>query len=749
MKKGSKQKKENGSLNSNKTHKIASTATSEHVNYTFIESPIHVIWLLIGPIFLAGLAWLFYYPSLSYRFQFDDVANIQKMFHIRSLTFGESFLKNPRWLPFWINAINYRLGKFNPFYFRLFNVWFHIFTGILLFYVIYLALWQLRNNSFFKQQAYAIAYASAALFLLHPVQTQTVSYVIQGRMEGLAGLFTIALVLCFLLITHFKSLFMRSMLTLLLFALALFASGTKEIAIIAPALVLLTDWFFIAQGNWYDLKNRLWLHGALFIIVFGMYIYFLKPNFFYKIASLQVETRNNIGNVLTERPGEKILPIPFFISQFKVIIHYIFMFLWPFNISVEYDWKLVSHFFAADCIFPLLLLLIILGCIFYILKNNKINPIAFGALWFFIGIAPRSSIIPSSELLADYKTYIASVGILFIIASALIYCIMHIVSSLHMKQPIFHKQVTSYALLTLLMAQCGFFTYSRNKVWRSSEEFWSNIIENAPDKARAYNNLAVALAEQGKITEAIPLYKKAISMDRNYPDPWNNLAVCYSMTNRLPLAIEALKQAININKFSPEAYNNLASFYIQQKNYDLAEKALDMALKLRPHYGKAYFNLGKLYLEKEDAQKALENFKIACTQADLDNESGYSIYGQAALHFKKYEDAIYAYSQLVKVRPDATEYHTRLGHAYALNNQHAQALEHYQVVLKTQNNNASIWFNIGECYLHTAQPQKALEAFEKAKELKMQIPQLNVRIAACLKQLGRTEEAKKYSSSLL
>lgn len=710
------------------------------------EAPQKLSWWywLLPPWILAALTALSYYPSLNYRFQFDDIANIQKLFSIRHSNFNSLFFNGPRWIPFWLNSINYQLGGFAPFYYRLFNVSFHIVTGIFVFYLVSIALSGLKKNSFFKQYSYAIAYTTTALFLLHPVQTQTVSYVIQGRMEGLAGLFVIAMGISFLKFAQANSLFAKVFFGSLLIISGFLSCGTKEIAIVSPFLIMLLDWFFVAEGDWQSFKKRLFIHAGIFIMIYGIYLYFLKPTFFTKLFGLKMEARNNIGNLLTERAGEKILPGHFFISQFKVVLHYIVMFLWPFTISVEYDWKLVTHFFAVDCILPLMVLLMLAAIIAYLLKKNNTNVIGFCALWFVIAVAPRSSIIPSSELLTDYKTYLASFGILLLLASGIVKIFSELTPYLIARISIINHARAQYLLVTLLALPTGFLTYNRNKVWRSSEEFWSNIIENAPGKARAYNNLGVALSEQGRVQEAIPLYKKAIAMDQHYPDPRNNLAVAYSMSNKINLAIETLKMAIKMHPYYPEAYNNLASFHITKKDFDTAEKLLNVAIKLRPHYGKAYFNMGKLQMEKQQYDKALQYFKTACTKADLDNEPGYTVYANTALGLKKYDDAIHALTKLLTFKPGSIDIMTKLASAYLSNANYEQATTLYNQLVQAQPQNAHAWFNLGECYLQTQEPNKALTHFEKAKGLRLPMPILDLRIIACLEQMGRINEAKGH-----
>lgn len=684
---------------------------------------------------LAFLTWLFYYPSLRYAFQFDDIANIYRVFHIRHLTFKEALFSSTRWVAFWVNALNYRLGRFDPLYYRLFNVSFHILGGFLLFWLTYTCL-TYASNSFARTYRLLIASITSALFLLHPVQTQTVSYVIQGRMEGLASIFIIAICLSFIGYTRSENPVLKILYLTSMFLSAIISCGTKEIAIIAPFLVLLIDWFFIAQGNVKSIISRLWIHLSLILFVVGIYIYFLKPSFFLNIFGLKMEARNNIGNLLTEAPGQKILPLHFFISQFKVILHYFAMFIWPFNISVEYDWKLVSHFFAADCFLPFIVLVSLCSYLGYRIYQKPTDIVAYCFAWFFICIAPRSTIIPSSELLADYKTYLASYGILMLFSYYIAQGVVILTHHIRDNKVKHYLPLVQYTCLLLVTLPLGFFTYKRNQVWRSAEEFWTNIIENAPAKARAYNNLGVALSERGALKEAIPLFKKAINMDRHYPDPWNNLAVAYSAEKKTDLAIETLKKAIDIHRYYPEAYNNLASFFITQKKFDEAEKMLNYALQLRPHYGKAFYNLGKIKFEQGNMDEALNCFKTACMEGDLDNEAGYTVYANAAMHCQKYDQAILPLQKLLSLRPHSIDIIAKLGRAYLGSGNFKDALQCLERVAQAHPQDAQTWFNIGECYNQLHNPKLALSAYQKAQDLKFQSPFLALRLAACMDQLG-------------
>lgn len=700
------------------------------------------VYYFIPPVLIGIITTLVYMPSWHYGFQFDDIVNIQKHFKLRHYTFSDLFFTGSRWISYWLNAIHYSIGKFDPFSYRVGNIIIHVINGMLVFLVIFYALSRIKKTTFFQRHAFSLALMTSTLFLLHPVQTQTVSYVIQGELEGLAALFTLATIFLFLQYANAQTRIARVLFACCMYVIAFFACGTKEITIVLPCLLLLVDWWFIAQGSWTQLKERAWLHMTMFGLIFATYLYLLKPKFFYELFGLKMAVKNNIGNVLTHGSAKMITPGHFFISQFKVILHYLWIFIWPFVISVEYDWKLSESFFTIDCIVPLALLIYLGMFVARLFRRDNTHPVCFGALWFALCIAPRSSFMPSAELLADYKTYLASVGWLFIIAAAIIKVFEHSIKKLRYSS-VNHLQMQSVFVLLLAMP-LGYCTMQRNIVWSSGLEFWGNIIQNAPGKARAYNNYGVELAqEQKKFAEAIPYFQKAMEMDHNYSDPCNNLAAVYACTNNHSGAIEVIKKSLKINPHSPEGYNNLASILLDQKEYDQAKEALQRALKYRPHYGRALFNLGRVYTAQGDHVTAWEHYKKCCTQGDLDNEAGFTIYAQTSFALKKFNDAIYAYKKIIELNPNNYPAIFRLGNAYYHSNRLTEALAWYHNAAQKQPNDTSVLFNLGETYARLNKPEQALQYYQRAQHASDEMPHVELRLAQCYRALGDNDKAQE------
>ncbi|MBL4588321.1 tetratricopeptide repeat protein [Candidatus Babeliales bacterium] len=601
----------------------------------FISKYIGWIHLTLVPAFITILTIVFYHPSLVYPFQFDDLANITKKFDIRFFDPYKQIMCNSRWLGEWLNKLNYQVGGFNPWYYRVCNVSIHIITGFLVFMFIYAICKKSEENSLLQKRATWIAQLTMVLFLLHPVQTQTVSYVIQARLEGLATLFVMMIANLFLAAYSVRSMAARGFLLALAILLGFISCGTKEIVIVAPFLIMAVDWFFLSKMEWSLFKQRIWFHVLFTAVIILSLLYYLKPKFFFDVLGLKVTMPNNRGNILTDNAMDMIKPFHYLISEFKVILHYLWVFIWPFGMSVEYDWKLSSSFFAPDSFLPFLFLSSIGGMIGYLLKEKKLPAVSFGLLWFFIAIAPRSTLIPSPELICDYKTYLASVGWLFLLSVGIIWLADSAFQKFFENKKLFSLEnhagqmvFISFCALTL-----GWSSMERNLVWKSAIEFWQDIVVKAPKKARAHNNLGVALSEDGRFDEAIPCYLQAIRLDAVYSDPWSNIAVAYSVKDDDDKAISALQEAIRIFPNYAEAYNNLGTLYIKKKEFEQAGKMLHHAIALRGHYGKAWFNLGRMHLEQNKPEEAWAYFDNA-TKGDLDTSEGYHVLGQISMQVK-------------------------------------------------------------------------------------------------------------------
>ena len=707
-----------------------------------------LITYLLTPFALAFSTLLFYLPSLQYKFQFDDINNIRKFFHIRHLGLKELFFSDTRWIGTWLNTLNYRWSEFDPFSYRLTNITIHIATGIGLFYVLLLAFSFLKKKQFVRIHAYTISLIASLFFLLHPVQTQTVSYIIQGRLEGLSALFMMLVLVSFLKFAQAKTRFVKVVSFISLAIFAAFGCCTKEIFIVTPLLIPLVDWFFVAQGKWSSFKKRIWVHAFLFGIVGSLFFYF-KRNLIWKVLTLNTASNNNIGNTLTANSSIKIAPIPYLMSQFKVILHYFFVFLWPFGMSVEYDWKLVSGFFDPNCFFPFMMLMSVFSLIGYLLWKDRKNIYAFSLIWFFICIAPRSSLIPSAELAVDYKTYMASIGVFVLFALAIVKLSLFLAQRFTVLQQQYavKKSFVGYMSLALLL---GLLTFQRNTVWASGINFWGDIIVHAPSKARGYNNYGVELLKEGKPRQSLPYFKKAIKLEHAYWDAFSNLAIAYAWLDHYDLAVSATEQSLRINGNHVESYNNLGKYLTKLKEYDRAHTAFQVATQLRPYYGKAYFNWGNMHLLQNNIEAAHECFRKCCYEGDFDdNPHGFALYGRTCVMLEKYEDAMKAFNKSLQFDPLYHDALLGLGNVYHLTKRFELARQIFKKLAIAYPDDASGWCNMAQAYFSTRQAPEAIDCLMKARNCSNVPSAVDFTIAEYMVNIGEKTMARQLANNVI
>jgi protein O-mannosyl-transferase len=706
----------------------------------------------LPPCILTFFTILIYAPSLNYPFNFDDIANITKRFAIRYEDHLSRWWKHSRWFGDWLNSLNFRYARFDPFYYRIINIMIHTLTGILVFFLFLHLCRFLKKKPFFYNNAILIATVTSAFFLLHPVQTQTVSYVTQARVEGIASLFVIATIFLFVQALRAKNIWIKIFYFTIFLIAGILSAGTKEIVVVVPFLLVLIDWFFVSQEQWKIFKPKLFLYFFIGIIFLLVMIHYLGFDFLLNSLKFKHTVYNNSGNILSTNQSNFIGAQEFFISQFKVLLHYLVIFIFPFGLSVEYDWRLTSHFLAFDCILPLTALIIILGSVIYNIVQKKYFFLSFGLLWFFLSLAPRTTIIPSAELVCDYKTYLASVGIYFIFAVGITHFLRFFCKRQATFSSLFFILMSSknvyFLMFFIFMIPVSIGTIIRNRVWSSSLAFWEDCVKKAPKKARTHNNYGNALSDAGRFDEAIEEYKRAIEMDKYYQDPLSNIAVAYTMKQDLDKAIKYLKLAIFIHPNYAEAHNNLGSLYIKKENYEEAERVLKKAVVVRPYYGKAYYNLARL-AEKRNQQNEVWNYLKKASEGDLDIPEVFFKLGKSSLQLQRYDSAEDAFKKVIDRGAGSNEVWFNLANTYFMQKKFDSAQLIYERLLKDNPKNSQFMYNLAETFFSKKKYEMALELFKSHTQLPNPLPHSFFRAAVCLERMKKMDEAKIYLHDLL
>ncbi|MFH1832053.1 MAG: tetratricopeptide repeat protein [bacterium] len=684
--------------------------------------------MVLLPLGLAGITFLFYLPSLWYGFMFDDLPTIVEYQHIKTFDPLSLLFANSRWISRVMHQIIYRFWGTAPMPYRIINLGMHLLISIMMFVLLVAVCKNLKKNNFLKDKAYLFASLVTGLFLLHPVQTQTVTYITQMNLEGLVVLFTFAVIVPFFFAAITTNKRLKIGLYSLSYLFTVFAAGTKEIIIVLPFLLALFDWFLISEGEWANFKKRVPLlllnMVLLFLMVYKMGT--IRPSTVVNLLSTPVH--NNRGNLLTEKHEDKITSSKFFISQFKIITHYGSMFFWPFNISFDYDVKLSKKSLDIDVIFPFLLLLIIMGICLFLFVRKRNSLITFSIAWFIIAIFPRASFFPCTELVCDYKTYVGSFGMMFLIGLGLLYAIKFVYERFSYLE---HPQYQAL-MVACLFVGLGYATKVRNIVWSSEKIFWMDCIKSAPTKARAWNNYAVAMWEGGDVKVAMDSFYKAIDCDGNYGEPHVNLAAIYQGRGENDKAFGHYEKALATGEGHPQMYFNLAMLHLGTNNQHSAEYCFIEAIKLRPVYSRAYVFLGQLYQKQNRFEKAQEWLLRGLTHDPADVELNYT-YASLCHDAGRVDQAIAIFNRLDK---NFMETAFLLGSCYYQKNQYVQASQYFAQAYGRDPNNLVYVYNYAQSLLNTRKYQEAIPLYEKCKARQDLYAYAPLHLARCLQEAG-------------
>ncbi len=563
------------------------------------------------------------------------------------------------------------------------------------------------------------------------------------RLEGLVAFFTFATILAFVYAVYNTNQIVKYSLFGLSFILAAFGTGTKEIIVGLPFALVAVDWFLVAQGDWNEFKQRILIHLGYFAVVFGFLFLYgnMAPSNVVSIATSPL--LNNRGNLLTPSAAQPITTHYYFISQFKVVLHYLLIYFFPIGLSFDYGYVLSAGFFKMDVLAPLLILLglcIVLGRRW---MSNLSDIVTFSFIWFFIFVLPRASIFPSTELVCDYKTYTASFGMMFLLAYFFIYSVLWAFD----KAPAFfnllmQRRVIGASFAFLVFALC-FATSTRNYVWSSELLFWKDAMEKS-DKARCYHNYATVLYEMGDEKNAIANFNKAIEKDDFYAEPHINLALIYQNKGDNDTALQHYKRALDIGEGHPQLFNNLGLLHLSVNDFNRAEWCFKEALNLCPYDSRALHNLGNAYRLQNRLQEAKQCYLKALNGTYQGREIYYSL-GTTCFDLGEFDNALNAFNN-VNVDYQSTAFY--MGGCYFNSKNYAKAAECFEIAYKKDPNDKVLNYNYALALLNISKYEQALPLFAGLKDIEA-LPYAALHHARCLLEIGQKKVAKNAIECLI
>jgi tetratricopeptide (TPR) repeat protein len=509
-----------------------------------------------------------------------------------------AFVLDDRYLPFfnpalqsvplsgWINGLrpvlyfsfwmNYAGGGVDPYLYHLTNIVFHFFNAVLV------ALIAVRLLEWIGVERPSLGIFAGALFLLHPIQTESVAYV-ASRSEVLSVFFYYAAFCVFLYRRTEQITWWRALAVVALFGAA---ASTKEHTLTLPILLLLTDVYWAEPHAGKSTVRANWrLYGIL--------------------GAAAVVGAVGVARVLraADTAGFRVpglTPVNYFFTQCRVFWMYLRLIILPFGQNLDPDVAISKTPFDPAAILGLagIAALLVAGWIY-----RKRWPLAcFGVFVFILLLAPTSSIVPIQDPMAERRVYLPFIGFAFVALDFL--------RRLKLRQRLLIEVPVLLVLLVL--------TYQRSAVWGSPMELWSDAVEKSPRKVRPRSQLAFAYYEQRNCAKATENYEIASRLSPpDYP-LLVNWAYSLDCSGRPDEAIQKLREATT-RESDPQAWALLGMVYGKQHKATEAFTALDEAQKINPNYVMALAVRGNVYESIGDFPNAIQQYQKAVA-LDPNNE---------------------------------------------------------------------------------------------------------------------------------
>ncbi|KAF0145168.1 MAG: hypothetical protein FD156_1279 [Nitrospirae bacterium] len=567
-----------------------------------------------------------------------------------------------------------------------------------------------------------VAILPSTLFLLHPINTESVTY-ISSRSSVLSAFFMLASLLCFFRATtpqpmkggsnapSYPPLKLSRILdsqprggrgsydgsagavigekvhagfyalSIISFLLGL---STKESAIVTPALILLFDIYFISDKG-KNIKSRLKYHLPFWIIIAAGFFYYTGY-----ITSPAMYDRAWQTHILTE---------------FKVFVEYLKLLILPLNLNIDHHIK-ASMTLDPSVIISIVVIAGLLLLAIFLKGKNKV--LSFSILWFFLNLAPFMA-IRLNDYMAERWVYTASLGFSLFISGLL----MGLTSK--------YKRIGVFTI-TCVVISFGILTHMRNEIYKDPILLWTDAIEKSPKKIRPYTNLCASYVERQQMDKAVETCKTAIKKGSRQTETYINLATAYFFKNDLNNAESILlsmadAMRIKSDKSLFEIYHyNLGSIYKGKKEYNRAIGEYKEILKMSPQSPAALGLIAECYYRLGLKDKA-EEYSYLATKGIPQNGEDYLMLAKSFLYLGENRKGIESLNKAIITDPLNGNIRYSVATLFLEVGNPDGAYKHFSVMAKLSPNYSPAYSGMGKAMLATGNLREASKHFNKALSL--------------------------------
>ena len=592
---------------------------------------------MLLPLVVVGAAILAYMNSFQGVFLFDDMVNIVERERIRQLWPPWPVMSGRRPIADLTLAINYAAGGLAPFGYHIVNLVTHGLAGLALFGVVRRTLLVERFAGRHRVAAPWLALAVSLIWVVHPLQTQSVTYVVQ-RAEAMMGAFY--LLTLYAAIRGAGSTRPIGWYVAAAVGCAL-GMGSKAVMVSAPVIVLLYDWVFLASSIRECVRRRwplyLGLAGAWSVL------------WFTGLLGGVVDASNT--NATVGFGFKETSPVAYALTQPGAIARYLVLSWWPRALCLDYRWPVASTFGAIGP--PALLMLAALTATVWLLLRRR--AIGFLGAWFFLILAPTSSIVPIRDALFEHRMYLPLAAVVALVVVGVYAVAARLFDRMNADGG--SRSITLGVVFVVAAVWLTGATIRRNAVYHSGEVMWRDVVAKRPDNPRAHEHVGTILIAQQRFAEAMASYREAIRVEPTFTSAHANLANALHQTGQLPAAIEQYREAARLDPQHIVARMNLGDALEQQGLIDESLEAYRSAARITPRrqdakdLPRAFFNYGTALARQVRYSEAVVELREAI-RLRPDYEKAHFALGLVALPLGHLDEAVVHLEETLRLNPD-------------------------------------------------------------------------------------------------
>jgi len=535
-------------------------------------------YFLIG---ILAIVFIIYWPNLSGPFLLDDITNIQPLitdnYTIDSIWHSISQQGiGPQGRPVSKLSLVSTLAFHgnSSWAFKYHNLLIHLLIALLLFWLF----GRLLQYQFDNSKAWQISALASIFWAIMPLHVSTVLYPVQ-RMAQLSALFTVTglLFLSFAWQAYITQHYKKT-----IFFCFIAFPGTLLLATLSKENGVLLLFYTLLLGFIVPIKDNIKLNNQR--IFYAFLIFITAPII---LGSLYLITH---WNQFINYSGRSFSLADRLLSQANIVIYYLKMICLPRlkDMTLFHDDFPITRSLDAKTFLSILTLAILISSAWLVRKRYPI--IAFGVFWFFTGHLLESTIIPL-EMIFEHRNYLASFGIMLILAFLII--------QLPVTKPL--RYIISSSIIIIFLAM----TVIRSHAWSNDELLHRINLQDHPGSARTQINYANILLEKNLLNEARQYLKTAIAIKPFEAGTVLHLYTTYCYAEKMPeqLIEKSLKILSNhpISAYGLSAINILNQRKNNQQCPALSSKTLISLIDTAINNKKSESSLEHLYRLKAQA----------------------------------------------------------------------------------------------------------------------------------------------------